>query len=151
MICIHTFSTSAGTPFKTYLPKYERLVTITMHGDTCYLPRQDIVINAFMKTVWAQYPSVAAKAFQQPCASSKALASFADLWSRLAAHDRGTHVTNAVVQSHPSTTAPAHKPRTANPQLCSARGHVSNIHPLISGATNICLSKFDSWLASGLG
>lgn len=54
LVRIQTFAVSAGTPLKTYLPKYKRPVTNAMRGDTRYLPRQDILTNAVMENVWTQ-------------------------------------------------------------------------------------------------
>lgn len=38
LTCIQSFVVPAGTQLKTYLPKYEHLVTDTMQGDKRFLP-----------------------------------------------------------------------------------------------------------------
>lgn len=148
LIHIQNFAVSAGKPFNSYLLKYEPLVTDTMHGGTRYFPRQDAVINAGMDNVWIQYSSVAGIVFQKSYASSESFASFTDLWSRLAVHDRGSHVAAAVPQSHLFVTASTRKSRTLTVQSSLARSHVGNVHPEITWSMKARLSNFDSWPAS---
>lgn len=66
LICIRSFAVPTETPFKMYLPEYERLETDMMHGDTRYLPRQNTVIDAVMDNVWTRYPAVLVIAFRKP-------------------------------------------------------------------------------------
>lgn len=63
--------------------------------------------------------------------------------SRLALHDRESHVATALLQSHPSITASTHSSRSPTPQSSSTRDHVGNFHPDLAGSMKTCLSNFD--------
>lgn len=100
LIRIQSFVTPTGTPLKAYLPKYEVLVTDTMHGDTHFLLKQDTIIHAIMKKIWTQYSTVVTVAFMKSYASSEAFTSYDDICSHLTVHNMGSQLP---LQSHQHT------------------------------------------------
>lgn len=53
LACIQKFVVPVGTLLKTYLTKYQHLVTGTMQGDNRFPPKQDTLVPAFINNIWA--------------------------------------------------------------------------------------------------